>query len=466
VTTDHRAELLDCLDRAKAAYSDNMIASGDGLLRLGDRYALALKLAGHCPDPDAHQAEPLLDAGLRERLIGSLDLDDDADDEQIADAAESLASRHDGALREAVRSRRELATERVAREADQAEREQWRRTATERRGRIELLRAELAEARAARPAPTRPAGDDPYDHPGHSLVKRIIAIAADVDPSQVDPTDGSYEQITGLLSDDAWQVTVELADALGLEGDWQVDDVSVAVADELASYRERKTARPAPIWPEVVAAIEAAEGFTKARREPSTDRYIEAVGALVEAVRALPEDWRDGAAPALDADHFARQIAFSERTFGPGPRTAPILDHIRKELDEVAENPADLGEWVDVMILAADGAWRAGHQPQAIIDAVIGKQARNEARTWPDWRTAEPGKAIEHDRADEAAPAAVPAVLDEAAIERAARVAAKQRGVDGKTYDSLPDFTKAAGIERAREVVRAYLGDTDTGSED
>ena len=31
-----------------------------------------------------------------------------------------------------------------------------------------------------------------------------------------------------------------------------------------------------------------------------------------------------------------------------------------------------------------------------IIDAIKAKQARNEARTWPDWRTAAPGKAIEH----------------------------------------------------------------------
>jgi hypothetical protein len=38
---------------------------------------------------------------------------------------------------------------------------------------------------------------------------------------------------------------------------------------------------------------------------------------------------------------------------------------------------------------------------QDIIDAVHAKLARNEKRTWPDWRTAEPGKAIEHDRSGE-----------------------------------------------------------------
>lgn len=101
---------------------------------------------------------------------------------------------------------------------------------------------------------------------------------------------------------------------------------------------------------------------------------------------------------AIDAAHLARQRAFSERTFGPGRRTHGVIDHIRKELLEIEADPIDLGEWVDVAILAFDGAWRAGHEPQEIVDAIVAKQARNEARTWPDWRTADPDKAIEHHR--------------------------------------------------------------------
>ncbi|MEV2239614.1 dATP/dGTP pyrophosphohydrolase domain-containing protein [Micromonospora sp. NPDC049891] len=109
-------------------------------------------------------------------------------------------------------------------------------------------------------------------------------------------------------------------------------------------------------------------------------------------------------APAvIDAAHLARQRDFSHRTFGPGPRTQGVLDHIRKELVEIESAPDDLGEWVDVVILALDGAWRAGHEPQQIIDAIKAKQSRNEARVWPDWRTAAPGQAIEHDRTAEPA---------------------------------------------------------------
>lgn len=100
----------------------------------------------------------------------------------------------------------------------------------------------------------------------------------------------------------------------------------------------------------------------------------------------------------IDAAHLDRQREWSTATFGPGDRTQGVLDHIRKELVEIEESPDDPSEWADVVILAFDGAWRAGIEAQEIIDAIHAKQAKNEARTWPDWRTAEPGKAIEHDR--------------------------------------------------------------------
>jgi hypothetical protein len=112
---------------------------------------------------------------------------------------------------------------------------------------------------------------------------------------------------------------------------------------------------------------------------------------------------------AIDAGHLAHQREWSTATFGPGFR-AGVVDHIRKELVEIEADPLDLAEWVDVIILGFDGAWRAGHEPQAIIDAIKGKQARNEARTWPDWRTMSSDKAIEHDRsADDATPPLVAA---------------------------------------------------------
>lgn len=101
---------------------------------------------------------------------------------------------------------------------------------------------------------------------------------------------------------------------------------------------------------------------------------------------------------SIDAAHLAHQREWSRATFGPGDRLYGVIDHISKELQEIIADPTDLGEWVDVIILAFDGAWRAGHEPQQIIDAVKAKQARNEARRWPDWRTMSADQAIEHDR--------------------------------------------------------------------
>jgi hypothetical protein len=100
----------------------------------------------------------------------------------------------------------------------------------------------------------------------------------------------------------------------------------------------------------------------------------------------------------IDASHIDRQRKFSYKTYGPGGRDNGIIDHIRKELVEIEEAPEDLEEWVDVIILAIDGAWRAGYGPQEIIDAIVAKQIKNENREWPDWRTAPVGKAIEHIR--------------------------------------------------------------------
>lgn len=114
--------------------------------------------------------------------------------------------------------------------------------------------------------------------------------------------------------------------------------------------------------------------------------------------------------------HLIRQIVFSRATFGPGERRQGVIDHIRKELQEIEAATSGLErieEWVDVAILAFDGLWRSidahyrnvGAAPVDVDEvaghieiAIVKKQRKNEARTWPDWRTADPNKAIEHVR--------------------------------------------------------------------
>lgn len=110
--------------------------------------------------------------------------------------------------------------------------------------------------------------------------------------------------------------------------------------------------------------------------------------------------------------HLIRQMAFSHATFGPGIRTKGVIDHIRKELIEVEESNGESSEWIDVVILALDGLTRRlaysldngkvrrdpSEVAQMVCNMIESKQTKNEGRTWPDWRTADKEKAIEHVR--------------------------------------------------------------------
>jgi hypothetical protein len=97
--------------------------------------------------------------------------------------------------------------------------------------------------------------------------------------------------------------------------------------------------------------------------------------------------------------HLDRQRAFSVTTFGPAQGLEGVVGHIEKELAEIRSKPSDLEEWIDVIILALDGAWRfTGATSEEIVAALVAKQTKNESRQWPDWRTVDPNKAIEHVR--------------------------------------------------------------------
>jgi len=139
--------------------------------------------------------------------------------------------------------------------------------------------------------------------------------------------------------------------------------------------------------------------------------WVEELSAMVMnlADRADTLAQRDAEIARLRADaerfdfgsHLERQRKWSEQTFGPGARAKGVVEHIRKELREIEADPSDLIEWIDVAILALDGAWRSGATPAQIIAALVAKQTKNEGRKWPDWRTVPPDTAIEHDRKSE-----------------------------------------------------------------
>lgn len=87
---------------------------------------------------------------------------------------------------------------------------------------------------------------------------------------------------------------------------------------------------------------------------------------------------------------------FSEETFGPFNGSEGVIAHIEEEIEEIKENPQDIEEWADLIILAFDGAAREDFSVWEIIEAVHNKHEKNKLRKWPHWSTVEKGKPINH----------------------------------------------------------------------
>jgi hypothetical protein len=95
-----------------------------------------------------------------------------------------------------------------------------------------------------------------------------------------------------------------------------------------------------------------------------------------------------------------RQRNFSRYTFGPPSqvdRTEGILAHIAQEIEEIRQDPKDTEEWIDIVILALDGAWRSGATPEEVVNTLNKKFVKNKARKWPDWRTLSQNDPINHE---------------------------------------------------------------------
>lgn len=202
------------------------------------------------------------------------------------------------------------------------------------------------------------------------------------------------------------------AEAAGLETDLkEARTLNAQLAAQVDDARRQRD--------ECAESLSRAKDFVTDRRaiftasEPEAgelDRVIEAFGGKTDGFFDL-------------VAHLRRQRRFSEKTFGPGARTKGVIQHIRKELLEIENDPTDVEEWVDVVLLALDGAWRAGWTSDGIAKAIEAKQTKNEGRTWPDWRTASPDAAIEHDRTSEPTPLAAVTTHTEAIAVTAERVA-------------------------------------------
>ncbi|MFY2570146.1 dATP/dGTP pyrophosphohydrolase domain-containing protein [Achromobacter ruhlandii] len=248
-------------------------------------------------------------------------------------------------------------------------------------------------------APTAPTASAPVAKPKRAPLDdwRVQAIAECLETEWDDMTPAGAEADARLI--------VGYLIAYEKESD-QIEARHAAEPVDPVVQAVRKLRASAPEAGEAVTD-EMIQAGAKAARE-----YFERTGGndpavIYRAMRAAVPVAPQASAEVFDfVAHLARQSEFSARTFGPGARVAGVCDHIRKELIEVETSGGDLKEWVDVIILGLDGAWRSGATPQEIISAIVAKQAKNEARTWPDWRTVDPNKAIEHQRT--AAPCTCP----------------------------------------------------------
>jgi hypothetical protein len=76
-----------------------------------------------------------------------------------------------------------------------------------------------------------------------------------------------------------------------------------------------------------------------------------------------------------------------------------LVHDIEANLDDVVVcDGTELQPWTSIVSIALLSAMKEGFSPEEIITAWVAKQEINEKRNWPDWRTVDPNKAIEHVR--------------------------------------------------------------------
>lgn len=92
------------------------------------------------------------------------------------------------------------------------------------------------------------------------------------------------------------------------------------------------------------------------------------------------------------------QSQWSQETFGNDQERGPIgpLKHLEKEAKEAQDNPTDIMEHADCLLLVLDASRRAGFSPVQLIEAALQKMEINKAREWP--KDTPKDTAVEHVR--------------------------------------------------------------------
>lgn len=117
-------------------------------------------------------------------------------------------------------------------------------------------------------------------------------------------------------------------------------------------------------------------------------------------------DWRDFDHTWLEEFYQVDLSKWAQATFGSDQERGPIgpLKHLIKEVQETMEDPSNIVEWADCMIILFDGCRRAGHTFRDLVGAMRGKHQVNVTRKWPKADSGNP-EPIEHVREEEKAQA-------------------------------------------------------------
>src|SRR6185369_12898305 len=101
-------------------------------------------------------------------------------------------------------------------------------------------------------------------------------------------------------------------------------------------------------------------------------------GMLTETMTIAKARRRGEYGPWFDfVAFFNEKMRWSRETFGRTLPWAGIIKHLRKEIDEAEKEPLCLSEWIDIVLVAIDGAGRAGYDGAAFAAALVDKLQTN-----------------------------------------------------------------------------------------
>lgn len=84
----------------------------------------------------------------------------------------------------------------------------------------------------------------------------------------------------------------------------------------------------------------------------------------------------------IDFSEFQKEHGvWSDQTFGARSPIGP-LHHLRKEVDEVIQNPTDIKEYADCLLLLMDSARLSGFNMDDLYFAAQQKFKENKQRKW------------------------------------------------------------------------------------